>query len=144
MLADATASKTLTISQVAQQVDTRPDTVRYYERIGLLAPPARTSGDHRRYDTSTIDRLLFIKGAQRLGLELAEIADLLAVRDTGECPCTPAETLLQRHLADIDVEIARLSALRTELTMMLDGIPGPTCPEPTPGTWCPPTEPARR
>ncbi len=134
----------LTISQLASQVDVRPDTVRYYERIGLLSPPPRTSGDHRRYDAAALDRLRFIKGAQRLSLELTEIADLLAVRDTGACPCEPAEELLRRHVAEIDTEIARLTALRSDLTTMLDGIPGPRCPEPTPGTWRPSPHPARR
>lgn len=138
------AAFTMTISQLASRVDVRADTVRYYERIGLLAPPPRTSGDHRRYDTTALDRMLFIKGAQRLGLELTEIADLLAVRDTGACPCEPAEVLLRRHVSEIDTEIARLSALRNELTTMLDGIPGPRCPDPTPGTWCPSPELARR
>lgn len=138
------AENPMTISQLAGRAATRPDTIRYYERIGLLPPPARTSGDHRRYDTTALDRLLFIKGAQRLGLELAEIADLLAVRDTGTCPCEPAETFLRRHVADIDAEMARLSALRDDLTSILEHIPGPDCPDPAPGTWCPPSDTGRR
>jgi DNA-binding transcriptional MerR regulator len=138
------AVTTMTISQLARRIGVRPDTIRYYERIGLLDPPERTSGDHRRYDLATVDRLLFIKGTQRLDLELGEIAELLAVRDTGECPCQPAQAVLGRHVTKIDAEIARLSALRGELTRMLAGFPGPVCPEPAPGTWCPPSEPARR
>jgi DNA-binding transcriptional MerR regulator len=117
----------------------RADTIRYYERTGLLPRPARTDGDHRRYGPADVDRLLFIRGAQRLGLRLAEIRDLIAVRDTGTCPCGPAGTLLRAHLAETDQEIARLTALRAQLAVMLDGLAGPSaCPEPAPGTWCPP------
>src|SRR3954452_4125267 len=105
----ATRSGTLTVGQLAEQAELKPDTIRYYEKIGLLPPPPRTSGDHRRYDETTLDRLRFIRGAQRLGLHLSEVADLLAVRDTGSCPCEPAETLLTRRLAEIDAEIARLT-----------------------------------
>jgi DNA-binding transcriptional MerR regulator len=85
-----------------------------------------------------VDRLLFIRGAQRLGLRLAEIRGLLAVRDTGTCPCEPAEGLLRRHVAEIGTEIERLAALRDDLLAMLAAMPGPGCPDPLPGTWCPP------
>ncbi|GDY34000.1 MerR family transcriptional regulator [Gandjariella thermophila] len=135
----------LTVAQVAARSGLRPDTLRYYERIGLLPAPRRTSGDHRRYDENVVDRLLFIRGAQRLGLRLEEIRDLLAVRDTGVCACEPAETLLRRHLDEIDAEMRRLATLRTQLTTMLASMPGPDCPDPVPGTWCPPTvEPEER
>jgi DNA-binding transcriptional MerR regulator len=132
------ASTPLTITQVSARTGVRPDTIRYYERIRLLPNPARTSGDHRRYDDSVIDRLLFIRGAQRLGLQLTEISSLLDVRDTGLCACEPAETLLTRHLAKVDAEMARLAKLRAELTVMISRMPGPDCLDPEPGTWCPP------
>jgi hypothetical protein len=78
-------------------------------------------------------------------LRLAEIRDLLAVRDTGQCPCEPAEVMLKRHLVEIDAELARLASLRDELSAMLTGLSresGPGCPDPEPGRWCPmdPTE----
>jgi DNA-binding transcriptional MerR regulator len=85
-----------------------------------------------------VDRLQFVQGARRLGLRLREINDLLAVRDTGTCPCEPAEALLRRHIGEIDAEVARLSALRVELVAMADRLPGPDCPDPAPGRWCPP------
>jgi DNA-binding transcriptional MerR regulator len=128
----------LTVSKLAARAGVRPDTIRYYERVGLLPEPPRTEGDHRRYGSAALDRLLFIRGAQRLGLRLAEIRELLKVRDTGTCPCGPAETLLREHVAEIDREMARLAALRAELTGMLTLMPGPDCPDPAPGTWCPP------
>jgi DNA-binding transcriptional MerR regulator len=131
----------LTVAQVAAGTGVSPDTVRYYERIGLLPTPRRTTGDHRRYDDSVLDRLRFIAGCQRLGLRLAEIRQLLEVRDTGVCACEPAESLLRKHVADIDTELARLSALRAELSTMLAKMPGPDCIDPAPGTWCSPIEP---
>lgn len=72
----------LTVGQLATRTGVRTDTVRYYEREGLLPVPQRTGGEHRRYGPADVDRLLFIRGAQRLGLRLAEIRGLLAVRDT--------------------------------------------------------------
>ncbi|GHH17110.1 heavy metal-responsive transcriptional regulator [Amycolatopsis oliviviridis] len=132
------AATALTMSQVTSRAGVRPDTVRYYERIGLLPVPARTSGAHRRYDEAVIDRLRFIRGTQRLGLTLTEIGDLLSVRDTGVCPCEPAETMLERHLTEIEAEMARLVELRAELTSLLSGMSGANCADPLPGAWCPP------
>lgn len=128
----------LSVGQLAAQAGVRSDTIRYYERAGVLPEPRRTDGDHRRYGAADLDRLLFIRGAQRLGLRLAEIRELLAVRDTGVCPCEPAEVLLNRHVGELDTEIARLTALRAELTGMLAAMRGPGCPDPAPGTWCAP------
>jgi MerR, DNA binding len=85
-----------------------------------------------------VDRLLFIRGAQRLGLRLADIRDLLAVRETGTCPCEPAADVLRRHVIQIGTEISRLTALRDDLLTMLAAMPGPDCPNPLPGTWRPP------
>jgi DNA-binding transcriptional MerR regulator len=135
-----TPTRGLRVTQLADAVGLRPDTIRYYERAGLLPPPARTSGGYRAYDDAAVDRLHFIQGAQRLGLKLRDIADLLAVRDTGVCPCEPAEQLLRRRLADLDAQMARLVALREHMVKMLATIPGTDCPDPTPGTWRPTTE----
>jgi DNA-binding transcriptional MerR regulator len=127
----------LTVGQLAARAGVRADTVRYYERAGLLPEPNRTDGDHRRYGPADLDRMLFIRGAQRLGLRLAEIRELLVVRETGVCPCGPAELLLRDHVAEIDRETARLAALRAELSGMIAGLAGSSgsCPEPVPGTW---------
>lgn len=133
------ATGALTVGQLAALAAVRIDTIRYYEREGLLPTPLRTEGEHRRYGAPDLDRLLFVRGAKRLGLRLAEIGELLAVRDTGACACEPAESLLRRHVAEIGTEIERLAALRAELLAMLTAMPGPNCPGPLPGTWCPPS-----
>lgn len=134
----------LTVAQLARSVGLTPDTVRYYERAGLLHPPERTQAGHRRYDDTAVDRLRFIQGAQRLGLRLHEIKTLLEVRDTGTCPCQPANGLLRHHITEVDGELARLTALRAELVAMTDVLAaaapaGTDCPDPVPGTWRPPT-----
>ncbi|HEV8173626.1 MAG TPA: MerR family transcriptional regulator, partial [Actinoplanes sp.] len=79
------------VSELAAAAGVAADTIRYYERAGLLPAPPRTASGYRAYDEDAVDRLRFIQGAQRLGLRLRDIADLLAVRDTGVCPCEPAE-----------------------------------------------------
>ena len=135
-----TTARGLRVAELAAAVGVRPDTVRYYERVGLLPVPARTSGGYRSYDPTAVDRLRFIQGAQRLGLRLADIGDLLAVRDTGVCPCEPAEQLLRRRLAEVDAQIAELAALRAEMAAMAEALPAADCPAPAPGTWCPPRE----
>jgi len=129
----------LRVGERAEAAGAAPDTVRSDERAGLLPPPRRTPAGYRSYDADAVDRLTFIQGAQRLGLRLREIADLLAVQDTGSCPCEPAEQLLRRRLAELDVEMARLVSLRGQMVAMADALPSATCPPPAPGTsWCPP------
>jgi MerR family transcriptional regulator, mercuric resistance operon regulatory protein len=127
------------VGQLASRGGVRVDTVRYYERAGLLPRPRRTTGDHRRYGPADVDRLLFIRGARRLGLRLAEIRALAQARDTGTCPCAPAEALLREHVGEIDKEIARLTALRAELTGVISDLSDSgTCRDPVPGIWCAP------
>jgi DNA-binding transcriptional MerR regulator len=111
----------LTVSNVASQVGLSADTVRYYERIGLLPSPSRTPSGYRLYDESATERLRFIKGAQRFGLRLDEIRELLDIRDRGMCPCGHTQDLLTKRIGEVDRELARLNALRSELTRMVEG-----------------------
>jgi DNA-binding transcriptional MerR regulator len=135
-----TTVRGLRVAELASAVGVPPDTIRYYERAGLLPAPRRTPSGYRSYDSNAVDRLRFIQGAQRLGLRLADIRILLGVRDSGTCPCEPAEQLLRRRLAEVDAEIARLVALRADMVAMADALPAADCPPPDPGTWCPPAE----
>lgn len=130
----------LRVGELAAAAGVAPDTIRYYERAGLLPPPKRTAGGYRAYGADAVDRLRFIQGGQRLGLRLREIGDLLAIRDTGVCPCEPAEQLLRRRLSELDAEMARLAAMRAEMVAMVEALPSADCPPPAPGTsWCPPS-----
>jgi DNA-binding transcriptional MerR regulator len=134
----ATPVRGRTVAELAAAAGVPPDTVRYYERSGLLKPPRRTSAGYRSFDDGALDRMRFIQGAQRLGLKLADIRTLLDIRDTGSCPCEPAGDLLRRRLREVDAEIDRLVALRAEMAAMAGALPAADCPPPAPGTWCPP------
>ncbi len=133
----------LRIGELAAATDLSTETIRYYEKAGLLPAPARTPAGYRTYGPEAIDRLHFIRGAQRLGLRLEDIRNLLTIRDTGTCPCEPAADFLTRRLAEVDAQILRLEALRTEMVTMLDALPTQDCPQPAPGTWLQPEQEGR-
>ncbi|KGN31288.1 MerR family transcriptional regulator [Knoellia sinensis KCTC 19936] len=134
----ATASRGLRVGDLAKSAGVSTDTVRFYEREGLIPPPERTSAGYRSYGQSAVDRLAFIQGCQRIGLRLSDIRDLLAIRDTGECPCEPAEEHLQRRIAEVDAELERLTVLRAEMAAMAAALPSDDCQPPPGSTWCPP------
>jgi DNA-binding transcriptional MerR regulator len=104
-----------TISAQAAALGLSPDTLRYYERLGLLPPPPRTAAGYRLYGEEAAERLSFISGAKRMGLRLADIKELLDVRDRGQCPCGHTKGLVERRLAEVEAEIRQLSAVRGQL-----------------------------
>jgi DNA-binding transcriptional MerR regulator len=104
-----------TISALAGSLGLRADTLRYYERLGLLRPSDRTTAGYRLYDDEAAERLRFIKDAQRMGLRLLDIKELLEVRDRGRCPCGHTETLVGQRLAEVEAKIVQLDALRGHL-----------------------------
>jgi DNA-binding transcriptional MerR regulator len=129
----------LTVSALADRVGLSADTVRYYERVGLLPPPARSAAGYRLYDQDAVGRLRLIRSAQRAGLRLREIGELLQVADQGQCPCGHTETLLRRRLAEVQAELERLRTLEAELTRLLERRPDSPCPETATaaaGWWC--------
>jgi DNA-binding transcriptional MerR regulator len=128
----------MSVSALARAASCSPHTIRFYEREGLLPPPPRTSAGYRRYGQDAVDRLRFIDGAQRLGLRLREIRELLTIRDEGSCPCGEAAVLIRDRMAELDQKIAELAELRTTLAAMESSIPSPNCPDPVPGVWRPP------
>ena len=109
----------LRTGEVAEQAGVNIQTLRYYERRGLLAEPLRTNGGHRLYPADTVALLNVIKAAQRLGFTLDEVAGLL---DAGRRR-HPAPDLRQRaidKIAEVDAKIADLTAIRTALTEVVD------------------------
>jgi DNA-binding transcriptional MerR regulator len=104
-----------TISALAAVVGMRTDTLRYYERVGLLPRPPRTASGYRLYDESATERLRFIGAAKRMGLRLADIKELLDVVDRGQCPCGHTDVLVDRRLAEVESEIEQLVAVRRQL-----------------------------
>lgn len=113
----------LTVSKFANLVGTTPDTLRYYERIGLLPRSGRTAAGYRLYDGDAADRFRFIKGAQRFGLRLEEIGELLGIRERGQCPCGHTRSLLERRLASLDEELIVLGQLRADIQQMVTELP---------------------
>ncbi len=103
------------IGELADCIGVNPKTVRYYEGIGLLPPPARQPSGYREYSGQDVDRLRFIRTAQRLGLSLSEISEILAFRERGERPCGYVLEVLDRQVADLDHRMAEMAELRREL-----------------------------
>ncbi|MFF4825713.1 heavy metal-responsive transcriptional regulator [Streptomyces sp. NPDC001312] len=90
-------------------------TIRFYEQAGLLPEPPRTPSGYRDYPPQAAYRLAFIRDAQSAGLTLAEIRSILALRDSGEPPCTHVADLIEQRLADIERRMAELRKTRTAL-----------------------------
>ena len=109
----------LTIGRLAADTGCAVQTVRHYERIGLLPVAARSAGNQRRYDRHHRDRLAFIRHARDLGLSLDEIRDLLRVGETPDAPCADADRIIRGHLKTVTARIAQLEALRQEFERML-------------------------
>jgi len=108
------------IGELARAAGLNPRTLRYYERIGLLTPAARTGAGYRLYSARDAQRLAFIRRAQGLGLSLAAIATILAARDAGAAPCGRVRALAEARVAEIDRRIAALQALREELARVAE------------------------
>ena len=113
----------LTVSKLAEQVGTSADTVRYYERIGLLPEAERSASGYRLYGDEAVERLRFIKRAQRFGLRLEAIGELLDVRRRGLCPCGHTRKLLEDRVAELDEELSSLARLRADIATMIEELP---------------------
>ncbi len=111
------------MSKLAQRAGTSADTLRYYERIGLLPEPERSPSGYRLYGDAAAERVQFIKRAQRFGLRLEEIAELLQVRERGLCPCGHTRRLLERRMEEMDREMETLARLRADISRMVDELP---------------------
>lgn len=95
-------------------------TVRYYERLGLLPPADRTASGYRRYSRGTVERLRFIRQAQALGFRLEEIKEIVRLRYVGQSPCDCVRGLLQRKLEQVEREMAELVRFRRQLRETLN------------------------
>jgi len=116
------------IGELAGQVGVNPKTIRYYESIGVLPEPGRKSSGYRDYDESYAGRLTFIRSAQRLGITLDEVKEILVIRERGEAPCGYVREVLDTQLASIARRIRELRELRgqlLELAALADTLPPP-------------------
>ncbi len=108
------------IGDLAAAAKIPPDTVRYYEKRGLLAAPPRSVNGYRTYDDTALNQLLFIRTAQTAGLTLAEIRSVIELRNDGTTPCSHVEALLADKLAEVRERQQQLAALEHELTQLVE------------------------
>lgn len=109
------------IGEVAEASGTTTKTLRFYEKVGLLPLPERTANGYRDYAPETLARLDFIRRCRTAGLTLAQIREVLDIRDTGVAPCQHVQALLETRLGDLDRQIADLQALRQTVAHLRDG-----------------------
>ena len=103
------------IGELADVVGITTEAIRYYERVGLLPAPTRTSSGYRDYDDPAVERLRFIRTAQTVGFTLGEIGEIIALRDDGETPCDHVRHLITEHAADLQRRIDDLLAMQIDL-----------------------------
>ncbi|MBO3274800.1 Cd(II)/Pb(II)-responsive transcriptional regulator [Pseudomonas schmalbachii] len=104
------------IGELARITGCPVETIRYYEREGLLPEPARSEGNYRQYDASHVERLSFIRHCRSLDMTQDEIRILLGLRDSPQADCGTANRLIDEHLHHVEVRIAELQSLRQQLT----------------------------
>ena len=108
------------IGEVAEQAAVTTKTIRYYESIGILPTPDRMPSGYRAYDSTTVERLRFIRDAQATGLTLIEITSILELKGRGERSCGHTRSLVHRQIDEIDVRIHRLEHARRELHELME------------------------
>src|SRR5262249_27930625 len=96
----------LKIGEVSERAGGGIETLRFYERSGLLDPPRRTEAGYRLYNAEALDRLAFIKRAQMLGFSLGEIRQIIAERKAGQSPCVKVREVVRRRLRELDERMA--------------------------------------
>ncbi len=111
----------LRIGELARTAGLTVEGVRYYERRGLLEPPARSPAGYRLYGPEAVARLAFIRQAKAVGLSLGEIRQILALSRAGVRPCEEVRAFMRRRLADLDRTIGDLKALRQRLAETVEG-----------------------
>ncbi len=126
---DASDLPHLPIGTLAKQTGCKVETIRYYENIGVLPPPARSSGGQRRYTINHLKRLNFVRRARALGFTLNEVRDLLRLVDGGDYTCAEVEAVTLAHLGDVRTKIADLRKLERVLNDMASQCDGGTVPD---------------
>lgn len=109
----------LKVGEVARQAGVNLQTIRYYERRGLLPKPPRTSSNYRAYPAGTVLRVRFIKRAQELGFTLNEIQELLSLRAAPRSRCADVRRRAEAKVRDIDARVRTLQAMRDALTQLI-------------------------
>ncbi|HEX2192215.1 MAG TPA: heavy metal-responsive transcriptional regulator [Acidimicrobiales bacterium] len=120
------------IGELADRVGVTAKTIRFYESIGLVPDPPRTPSGYRDYDEGDADRITFIRTAQRLGLSLDQIGEIIGLRDRGQQPCAYVAEVLRRQVSQLDERIGEMRRLRDELR----ALEAAAAASPDPGNYC--------
>jgi Cu(I)-responsive transcriptional regulator len=107
------------IGELSAATGTNIETIRYYERIGLLPPPMRSNSNYRRYETQHRERLAFVRHARELGFSIEDIRSLLDLSDNSDGDCTEADRIASHHLDQVEEKLAQLQGLRDDLQRMV-------------------------
>lgn len=118
MPAESNAMKPLTIGQVASRAGVGVETVRFYEREGLLEEPRRKASGYRQFDETVIDRLRFIRRAKELGFTLKEIKELLSLKLDPSTTCAEVKKRAEHKIDDIDAKIDSLKRMKQALVKL--------------------------
>jgi len=108
------------IGELAERSRVTAKTIRYYEGIGLVPEPGRTSSNYRDYGEDAVERLRFIRDSQVAGLSLAEVGSILEMKDAGQSTCSHTQDLVQRHIDEIDQQMAALRQNRKAMIELAD------------------------
>ncbi len=103
------------IGELARQVRCSVETIRFYEKEGILPPPPRTVGNYRQYAKRHVERLLFVRRCRSFDMTLDEIRRLLQVRDTPQDDCTAVSAFLDKHIEQVSTRISELEQLKAQL-----------------------------
>ena len=106
-------------AELARLAGVSTDTLRHYERKGLLARPRRSANGYREYPATDLDRVRLVRGALGIGFTLDELARILSVRDRGGAPCHEVRALAGSKLAEVESQLDELNSLRDELQRLL-------------------------
>lgn len=120
--------------ELAERAGISTEAVRFYERVGVLSPPVRTTSGYRDYDEAALDRLSFVRAAQAVGLTLGQIREVIAFRDQGEPPCALVLDLIRRRSAELADRIAEMRRIKAELDHLAErarSLRPEDCPEAT-------------
>ena len=112
--------KTMTIGQLAERAGISVETVRFYERKGLIADPPRSRSGYRQYASENLDRVRFIRRAKEVGFTLKEIEELLGLRTETRSQCRSGEEAATRAMERIDRQVQGLLSMRTALASLVD------------------------
>jgi DNA-binding transcriptional MerR regulator len=114
-----TCAQTLSPRELAASAGISTDTLRYYERNGVLPSPPRTRGGYRRYSPSAVARVAMIRRALAIGFSIKDLSRVLRDREHGGAPCRRVRAIVSERLSRIDAELAALAALKDELVELL-------------------------